>query len=97
MRENLRRDFVLVGGTFLLSLGGNRKTEDVDIAVMSLSLHAFFAATTLGSGQAAWTIEITQASRGSLSVLSSSFRKEALRLSYVRQGRLTQAAVAAAR
>lgn len=44
MPENLRQDFVLVGGTSLLSLGGNRKTEDVDIAVTVPSLHAFFAA-----------------------------------------------------
>ena len=43
MPETLRSDFVLVGGTALLSLGGNRKTEDVDVAVTVPSLHAFFA------------------------------------------------------
>jgi len=42
--QNLRRDFILVGGTSLLSLGGTRKTEDVDVAVSAASLHAFYAA-----------------------------------------------------
>ena len=42
--QNLRNGLVLVGGTSLLSLGGNRKTEDVDIAVTAASLHAFYAA-----------------------------------------------------
>ena len=44
MPETLRSDFVLVGGTALLSLGGNRKTEDVDVAVTVPSLHSFYAA-----------------------------------------------------
>jgi hypothetical protein len=41
---NLKKGLVLVGGTALLSLGGNRKTRDVDFAVTTPSLHAFFAA-----------------------------------------------------
>jgi hypothetical protein len=45
--QNLRNGLVLVGGASLLSLGGNRKTEDVDIAVTAPALHAFYAAATL--------------------------------------------------
>lgn len=41
---NLRNGLVLVGGTSLLSLGGNRKTRDVDFAVTAPALHAFYAA-----------------------------------------------------
>ncbi|KAI4131870.1 MAG: hypothetical protein LQ347_002787 [Umbilicaria vellea] len=42
--QNLRNDLVLIGGTALLSLGGNRKTVDVDMAVTAPALHAFYAA-----------------------------------------------------
>jgi len=35
---NLRQGLILVGGTALLSLGGNRKTRDVDFAVTAPSL-----------------------------------------------------------
>jgi hypothetical protein len=41
---NLKKGLILVGGTALLSLGGNRKTRDVDSAVTTPSLHAFFTA-----------------------------------------------------
>lgn len=41
---NLRNEFVLIGGTSLLSLGGDRKTDDVDIAVTAPALHAFYTA-----------------------------------------------------
>jgi hypothetical protein len=42
--QDLRRSFVLVGGASLLSLGGTRKTGDVDVAVTGPALHAFHAA-----------------------------------------------------
>jgi hypothetical protein len=42
--HNLRSGFILVGGASLLSLGGTRKTEDVDIAATMPALHAFYAA-----------------------------------------------------
>lgn len=42
--QSLQSGLVLVGGTSLLSLGGNRSTEDVDIAVTAPAIHAFFAA-----------------------------------------------------
>ena len=42
--QNLRNSLILVGGTSLLTLGGTRKTEDVDFAVTASALHAFFAA-----------------------------------------------------
>ena len=44
--EEYRGSFVLVGGASLgpLTLGGNRKTADVDIAVTAEALHAFFEA-----------------------------------------------------
>lgn len=42
--QNLRNGLVLVGGVSLLSLGGTRKTEDVDIAATAPALHAFYAA-----------------------------------------------------
>ena len=42
--EDLRGDFVLVGGGALLTLGGNRRTADVDFAVTGPALHAFFEA-----------------------------------------------------
>ena len=38
------KDSFLVGGASLLSLGGTRKTEDVDVAVTGPALHAFCAA-----------------------------------------------------
>lgn len=41
---NLRNGLVLIGGTSLLSVGGNRKTEDVDVAVTAPALHAFYTA-----------------------------------------------------
>lgn len=46
IQEEYRGSFVLVGGTSLgpLTLGGNRKTADVDIAVTAEALHAFFEA-----------------------------------------------------
>ena len=43
---NLRSGMILVGGTSLLSVGGDRKTEDVDVAVTIEALHAFFAAAS---------------------------------------------------
>ncbi|KAI9651424.1 MAG: hypothetical protein M1829_003014 [Trizodia sp. TS-e1964] len=39
--QELRRDFILVGGTSLLYLGSDRATRDVDIAVRPAALHAF--------------------------------------------------------
>jgi hypothetical protein len=42
--QNLRNGLILVGGASLLSLGGTRKTEDVDIAATAPALHAFYAA-----------------------------------------------------
>jgi hypothetical protein len=45
--QTLRNSLVLVGGASLLSLGGNRKTEDVDIAVTAPALHAFYSAAIL--------------------------------------------------
>jgi hypothetical protein len=42
--QNLRNGFILVGGASLLSLGGTRKTEDVDVAATAPALHAFYAA-----------------------------------------------------
>jgi len=38
--KDLRGGFVLVGGACLLTLGSDRKTEDVDVAVTPPSLHA---------------------------------------------------------
>jgi Nucleotidyl transferase AbiEii toxin, Type IV TA system len=43
----LREKFVLIGGTSMLSLGGSRKTEDVDIAVTAEALDAFQEAAIL--------------------------------------------------
>ena len=45
--QTLQNGLVLVGGVSLLSLGGNRKTEDVDIAVTAPALHAFYTAAIL--------------------------------------------------
>lgn len=42
--QNLRNDHILVGGASLLSVGGTRKTEDVDVATTTPALHAFYAA-----------------------------------------------------
>jgi hypothetical protein len=42
--RNLRNGLILVGGASLLSVGGTRKTEDVDVAVTAPALHAFYAA-----------------------------------------------------
>lgn len=41
---HLRNELILIGGTSLLSLGGTRRTEDVDIAVTAAALHAFHGA-----------------------------------------------------
>jgi hypothetical protein len=41
--QNLRRDFILIGGTSLLTIGSTRETRDIDVAVTGPSLHAFFA------------------------------------------------------
>ncbi|KAI9807965.1 MAG: hypothetical protein M1825_005272 [Sarcosagium campestre] len=38
---NLKEEFILVGGTSMLVLGGTRATEDVDIAITGRSLDAF--------------------------------------------------------
>lgn len=38
---DLRGDFVLIGGTSMLVLGGDRKTDDVDIVATPESLNAF--------------------------------------------------------
>ncbi|KAI9773523.1 MAG: hypothetical protein M1839_002059 [Geoglossum umbratile] len=43
----LREKFVLVGGASMLVLGGDRKTEDVDIVVTAEALHAFEEAAAL--------------------------------------------------
>jgi len=45
--STLREKFVLIGGTSMLSLGGSRKTEDVDIAVTAETLDAFQEAAIL--------------------------------------------------
>jgi hypothetical protein len=42
--QDLRNGLILVGGTSLLSIGGTRKTEDVDVAATTSALHAFYAA-----------------------------------------------------
>jgi hypothetical protein len=43
--QKLCNGLILVGGTSLLYLGSDRKTEDVDIAITVPTLHAFHAAT----------------------------------------------------
>ena len=42
--EHLRSDMILIGGASVVSLGSNRKTNDVDIAVTASALHAFYTA-----------------------------------------------------
>ena len=38
---SLRAEFLVIGGASLVILGSKRKTEDVDFAITSASLHAF--------------------------------------------------------
>ncbi|KAI9777282.1 MAG: hypothetical protein M1816_004818 [Peltula sp. TS41687] len=38
---SIRPDFVLIGGTAMLTLGGMRRTTDVDVVITATSLHAF--------------------------------------------------------
>lgn len=42
--QNFHNGLILVGGASLLSVGGTRKTEDVDIAITVPALHAFYDA-----------------------------------------------------
>ena len=41
---NLRNKFVLIGGAAMLSFGGVRPTNDVDIAASAEAMDAFYAA-----------------------------------------------------
>ncbi|KAI9682201.1 MAG: hypothetical protein M1817_000255 [Caeruleum heppii] len=41
LSPQLRREFVLVGGAAIVALGGDRATEEVEVAVMSSALHDF--------------------------------------------------------
>jgi len=43
---NLQAEFPVVGGTSLLIVGSNRRTEDVDFAVSAAALHAFTEAAS---------------------------------------------------
>jgi hypothetical protein len=47
LRPTLHSSFILIGGAALLSLGGTRSTDDVDVAITTESLHAFYAAALL--------------------------------------------------
>ncbi|MCJ1249906.1 hypothetical protein MMC30_007132 [Trapelia coarctata] len=44
--SSLRAEFPVIGGTSLLIVGGDRKTEDVDFAVSTAALSAFVEAAT---------------------------------------------------
>jgi len=39
--ENVRKDFLIIGGAALVRYGSSRRTEDVDIAITAESLNAF--------------------------------------------------------
>jgi hypothetical protein len=45
--EHLKRKFILVGGTAMISLGSDRETEDVDFVITPESLFAFEQAAAL--------------------------------------------------